>query len=64
MEDKKGHQYLVLGATVEAVEDPKRQYAFRLACKGVPEMWFAAESKDKLDEWISHLTKTALMSEL
>lgn len=63
-EDKKGHQYLVLGATVEAVEDAKKQYAFRLACKGVPEMWFAAETKEKLDEWISCITKTALMSKL
>ena len=54
----------MLGATLEAVEDPKKQYAFRLACKGVPEMWFAAETKEKLDEWISCLTKTALMSKL
>ena len=54
----------MLGATVEVVEDVKKQYAFRLACKGVAEMWFAAESKEKLDEWISYLTRTALMSEL
>ena len=38
------------------VKDVKRAHTFKLACKGVEEMFFAASSEEDLAEWMSLLT--------
>ena len=53
--DSHGQEYVILGADIRTVEDPKRSFTFCLMCKGVPEMYFSSEDEDTLVEWLSKL---------
>lgn len=50
---------MVLDAEVTRVNDPKRSFAFSLACKGVEEMFLAAEDDHLYEAWIIRLTNAA-----
>ena len=53
--DSHGQEYVILGADIRTIEDPKRSFTFSLMCKGVPEMYFSSEDEDSLMEWFSKL---------
>ena len=53
--DSHGQEYVILGADIRTIEDPKRSFTFSLMCKGVPEMYFSSEDEDSLMEWFSEL---------
>ena len=59
MEDSHGREYVVLDAEVNKVEDPKRSFAFSLTCKGVEEMFFAAEDDDLYAKWMARLSNAS-----
>ena len=53
--DTHGQEYVILGADIRTIEDPKRSFTFSLMCKGVPEMYFSSEDEDSMMEWFSKL---------
>ena len=53
--DAHGQEYVILGADIRTIEDPKRSFTFSLMCKGVPEMYFSSEDEDSMMEWFSKL---------
>ena len=55
-EDSHGREYVILNADINSIEDQKRSFAFSVACKGVDEMYFAAEDHDMYTEWLKRLT--------
>lgn len=58
-EESHGREYVVLDAEVTRVNDPKRSFAFSLSCKGVEEMFLAAEDDHLYEAWIARLTNAA-----
>ena len=50
-----GNEYVVLDAAIQVIQESKKQFAFGLQCKGVPEMFFAADDEEQFMEWLSRL---------
>lgn len=49
------HDYILLRAEVSAVKDVKKPYSIRLACKGVREIFLAADEEEDQINWILKL---------
>ena len=46
---------MVLDATIHVIQESKKQFAFGLQCKGIAEMFFAADDEEQFLEWLSRL---------
>lgn len=55
-EDTEGREYVVLDAQLERFKDPKRNYAFTVQLRGVPEpLFFGSDEESIVNEWIVRL---------
>ena len=50
-----GNEYVVLDATIQVIPESKKQFAFGLQCKGISEVFFAADDEEQFLEWLSRL---------
>lgn len=57
--DSEAHEYIALDADIQAVQEFKRPFAFRILCKGVSELCFSAEDEETLLEWLSRLNSAS-----
>ena len=57
------HEHILLRAEISIVKDAKKPHAFRLACKGVREVFFAADNEEELTEWVTKLQNASKRSE-
>lgn len=56
MEDVEGREYVVLDAQIEKIVDPKKNFAFTVQLRGLPEpLCFGTEEELVMTEWISRL---------
>ena len=53
--DSSTHDYILLRAEVSSVKDVKKPYSIRLACKGVREIFLAADEEEDQVKWILKL---------
>ncbi len=60
--DLSRHEHILLRAEISIVKDVKKSFAFRLACKGVREVFFATDTEDNLSEWVSRLQSASKRS--
>lgn len=58
-EDTNSHDYILLRAEVAAVKDIKKPYSIRLACKGVKEVFLAADEEEYQLEWLVRFEKAS-----
>ena len=63
-DDPQNHEYILLRAELKIVKDSKKPHAFQLACRGVPEVIFAASDEQELLEWFTMLQNATKRSEL
>lgn len=60
--DSTAHEYILLRAEISIVKDVKKPHAFKLACKGVKEAFFAADDEAELLDWVSKLQNASKRS--
>lgn len=55
-EDTEGREYVVLDAQLEKFKDPRKNYAFTVQLRGVPEpLSFGSDEESIVNEWMVRL---------